>query len=1025
MNLPKISINNAPFISIMVLILLAIGILSFIGMARSEDPQLSFPGYTINVVYPGTSPEDLEELIADPLEEVIDELDDIDEIRTTIGEGLVNIFAEGSFDIPDFDDKFDEIVREVNTVRPTLPDGIVLFEVTQYKPEDITSVHQFALCSETVSYHDLEEYGEKFESKLEEIPGLSKVEIEAMPEEEVRVSLDFQRMASMGISLQQVIGTLQANNANIPGGDISSRDKTFTIQTTGGYDNLEEIRMTVVASMGGKIVYLKDIAEVQMDYEDIRWKARYMKEKGIFLTAKLERGSNILQVAKKIKQTEAEFKEKLPGNVNLYTSFEQAPAVGERINNFFVNLLQGVFLVGAIILLFLGWRSAVIIITIIPLCVMMALAILNGAGFGLQQISIAALVIALGLLVDNGIVVIENINRFLKAGYPLREAAAKGTGEVGYAIISSTVTTLLAFFPLTQLGEGAGEFLQSLPLTVMFTLIISLLLALTFSPILGSTILSRKDAERKRWMERALDRFIAGVYRPLLQFSLRRGWVILGIAILSFVLSASLFPAIGVSFFPTADKPLLLIEVDSPNGSSIDATDRGVRFVERVLDSTEYVKDYTSNVGHGNPQIYYNRIPKNYNKNHGQILVNFKEWNPQRFYSTLVDLRETFSNYPGANITFAELKNGAPTNAPIDIRIIGEDLDTLKMLAFDIEKIVKNTPGLVNVENPLRVNKTELNLELNREKAGLANLAYLDFDQTVRASLTGLAVDEVSLEDGDEYPMVVRIPFDDKPQITDFNKVYFTTQNRAQVPLTQVTDVRFKPATAEILHLNLKRYASITADAVDNDQTIPITVEILDKLQEYPLPEGYSINAGGEYEDQQSTFGSLGVILILAQVAIFAVLVLQFRSILQPLVVFSAIPLALTGSFLALYLSGWSFSFFAFVGFISLVGIVVNNSIILVDYINQLRRQGMEAVEAIRVGSERRFTPIVLTSVTTILGLVPLTATASTLWSPLGFTIIGGMVSSTLLTLLLVPVLYKWFAGRRPLAGSVGEEELV
>ena len=1009
MNLPKISINNAPFISIMVLISLVIGIISFIGMARSEDPQLSFPGYTITVVFPGTSPEDLEELIADPLEEVIDELDDIDEIRTTIKEGLVNIFAEGSFDIPDFDDKYDEIVREVNTVRPTLPDGIVLFDITQFKPEDLTTIHQFALVSEHVSYHDLETYAEKLENQLEEIEGLSKVEIEAMPEEEVRVSLDFQRMANQGISLGQVIGTLQGNNANIPGGDISSRDKTFTIQTTGGYDNLEEIQKTVISSQNGKIVYLKDIAEVEMDYEDIRWKGRYMSETALFITAKLERGSNILQVADKIRATAAQFEAKLPGNVELYTAFEQAPAVAGRINNFFLNLLQGVLLVGAIVLLFLGWRSAVIIITVIPLCVVSALALLNGAGFGLQQISIAALVIALGLLVDNGIVVVENINRYLKEGFSLKEAAAKGTGEVGYAIISSTVTTLLAFFPLTQLGEGAGEFLQSLPLTVMFTLLISLLLALTFSPILGSAILSKKDADKPGLVQRSLDRFIANVYRPLLRFSLRRGWVILGIGVLSFLASASLFPAIGVSFFPTADKPLLLIEIDAPNGSSIDATDKAVRFVEGVLDTTDYVKDYTSNVGHGNPQVYYNRIPKSYNKNHGQVLVNFEEWDPQAFYRTLAELRGTFINYPGANITFGELKNGAPTDAPVEIRILGENLDTLKAIAFEVERLFKEVPGLINIENPLRVNKTELGLRLNREKAGLTQVSYLDFDQTVRASLTGLTIDEVALDDGEEYPLVVRIPFDEKPQISDFNKVYVTTGNRAQVPLSQITDVSFEAATAEIQHFNLKRNVSVTSDVVDNDQTIPLTQELLEKLESIPLPEGYTLMAGGEYEDQQSTFGSLGIILILAQVAIFAVLVLQFRSIVQPLVVFSAIPLALTGSFLALYLSGWSFSFFAFVGFISLVGIVVNNSIILVDYINQLRAQGIPLVEAVQLGSERRFTPIVLTSITTILGLVPLTATASTLWSPLGFTIIGGMVSSTLLTLLLVPVLYKWF----------------
>jgi len=314
------------------------------------------------------------------------------------------------------------------------------------------------------------------------------------------------------------------------------------------------------------------------------------------------------------------------------------------------------------------------------------------------------------------------------------------------------------------------------------------------------------------------------------------------------------------------------------------------------------------------------------------------------------------------------------------------------------------------VEIPFSLNKTELSLALNKEKAGLLGLSYLDFDQGVRASLTGLRVDRVSLDDGEKYPLVVRMPFDEEPDLSDFNKVYFATRTGGQVPLRQVADFEFQAASAEILHFNLDRHASVTASVVDADKTVPLTQEVLEKLKSVELPKGYSFYAAGEYENQQSAFGDLGIILLLAQIGIFAILVLQFRSILQPLVVFSAIPLAITGSFFALYLTGWSFSFFAFVGFISLIGIVVNNSIIMVDYMNQLRKEGMSLDEAVRVGSERRFTPIVLTSITTILGLVPLTATASNLWSPLGWTIIGGMVSSTLLVLLIVPVLYRWFS---------------
>ena len=1008
MNLPKTSIKNAQFVLIMVLISIVVGMQSLERMPRSEDPSVSFPFYNIVVIYPGTSPKDMENLIVDPLEEVLDEIDDIDEIQTFIEEGIVNISVQGDFSI-DADDKFDEVTREANSVRANLPDGIVFFEVSQYKPENRTVLQQFAMVSESVAYSRLLDYAEDFEKELEKIEGLKGIDIEAYPAEEVRISLDFQRMASQNIALQQVLGVLGQNNANIPGGSVNAQGKSFSLKTTGGYKNIADIQNTVITASSGNIVYLRDIASVTMDYEDARWIGRFNGKNAIFLSLKLKSGNNILKVAEKIKAVETTFQKKMPPNIELLTAFEQAPAVDARINDFFNNLMQGVLLVGLIILLFLGWRSAFIIMVIIPLCIIISLAILNGLGFGLQQISIAALVIALGLLVDNGIVVVENINRFVKQGMPLKEAAAKGTGEVGYAIISSTITTLLSFFPLTQLGGGAGDFLRSLPVTVMITLIVSLLLALTLSPILASKILKFTPEPKSTFVDKILRWITEKVYRPILQFSLRRGWILLLFAIALTAYSVSLFPIIGVSFFPTADKALVLIDIETPNGTNIQKTDEAVRVVEQTLDTMDYVLNYAANVGNGNPQIYYNRIPAQAQKNYGQVMVNFKEWNPQKFYRTLTDLRAAFSNYPGAKITLSELKNGAPTNAPIEIQILGNNLDTLKKYAGKVETILKNTDGIINVGNPLSVDKTELNIALNKEKAGLVKLSYLNFDQTVRASLTGLQFNKVAFDDGEDYPLVVRLPFEEEPGISDFNKIYFATPTGGQVPLRQVADIEFTPANSQILHKNLNRYASVLAGVVEGDMAVPITIDILDSLKQITLPEGYSFFASGEYEDQQEAFGDLGIILILAQVAIFAVLVLQFRSILQPIAVFAAIPLAISGSFIALYLTGWSFSFFAFVGFVSLIGIVVNSSIIMVDYINQLRTTGMDRVQAIQQGSERRLVPIVLTTITTILGLLPLTASATNLWSPLGWTIIGGMLSSTLMTLLVVPVLYKWF----------------
>jgi multidrug efflux pump subunit AcrB len=544
---------------------------------------------------------------------------------------------------------------------------------------------------------------------------------------------------------------------------------------------------------------------------------------------------------------------------------------------------------------------------------------------------------------------------------------------------------------------------------VIFALLASLLLALTVTPLLSGRFLRQSTKNRKTWVLRQLDKVIQHGYRPTLAFALRRPWLILLFALGGLAGSFALFPAVGVSFFPTADKPLLLIDIETPQGASLNATDDAISYVEDILKASDQVASFTSNTGHGNPQIYYNRIPENYKKNVGQVMVNFNAWAPQEFYTELGRLRRAFAEYPGAKITFSELKNGPPFEAPIEIKVIGQNLDTLRRLAGDVATIIGHAEGTTNVTNPLARAKTDLKVEVNRDKAGLLGLQLADIDLTVRTAMTGIPVDQVSLADGEEYDLNLRLPLTGEPGIRDFDRIQVASRSGAQVPLRQVADVRFARAVNKIDHYNLQRTATVTADVYNSDATATITEGIIGELEAYAFPAGYGYYVAGEYETQQDSFGDLGLSLILALVGIFAVLVLQFRSLLQPLIVFSAIPFAFMGSILFLYLTGWSFSFFAFVGFTSLVGIVVNNSIILVDFTNQLMREGVAKREAISQAAQTRFTPILLTSLTTILGLLPLTLGNTSLWSPLGWTIIGGMVVSTFLVLVIVPILYSWF----------------
>lgn len=1004
MKLPAIAIKNDKFVSIVVLLSVLTGLLAFFTMPRAEDPLMEAPFYTIVVAYPGVSPQDIEELVVDPLEDELNELDDIKYIRTEIKEGLAVTRVEAFYNI-DIDNKYRDIVAAVNAVKPDLPDDIFRIDVNQFNPLDVI-ILQLALVSETASYRALEITAEHIEDRLKTVPGIREVEIHALPEKQIRIALDMQKMTHQGIALNQLMRTLESNNANIPAGDISAGHKSYTLKTSGGYKTIEDIQNTVVKSTNGHLVYLKDIAQVNFDTEDPRYLGRFNGQRAIFISVTQKEGKNVLQIDQTLQTELQSLQKNLPPDITLHTAFRQAPAVEARINDFFNNLLQGVLLVGIVVFLFLGGRPSFIVMTVIPTAILIAIWALDASNFGLQQISIAGLVIALGLLVDNGIVVVENINRYLHTD--AENAAERGTSEVGWAIVSATATTVLAFFPMTQLGSGTGEYLQTLPLIVIFSLIASLLLALTFTPLLARKIL--KVPTRQPKMATYLTTLRQKIYRPILTTSLARPILILTIATTSFIGSLILFPMVGVSFFPTADKPLLLIDIEMPEGSNLKHTEKATTFVENLLDTTDLVANYSANIGHGNPQIYYNRVPENYQKTHAQILANLKTYESTSFYTLINQLRQQFENYPGAEITVSELKNGPPYEAPIEIKLLGDNLDTLKTVAKDIASLISETQGTQNIHNPLAIDKTDLRVHINRNKAHLLGLVLSDIDLTVRAGINGHAVTRASFQDGEKYDLVVRLPIKNDAAIQDLNAINVTSQIGAPIPLRQFADIQFEASPSRVGHFNLQREATVTADVQEGINTATVTKQIIAKLNAYDFPDNYTFYVGGEYETQQDSFGSMGQILVIALLGIFAVLVLQFKSYKQPFVVFSAIPLAFTGSILMLFITGYSFSFFAFVGFTSLVGIVINNAIILVDYTNQKIAQGDELIQAIQDACETRFMPIVLTTLTTIFGLLPLTLTGSSLWAPLGWTIIGGMISSTALTLIIVPILLRWFS---------------
>jgi multidrug efflux pump subunit AcrB len=1051
MRLPELAIRRTPFTLVVILLLTCLGVLSFLTMPRSEDPQFATSTVRVIAVYPGANPEDVEQLVVDPIEESVNEIDDVDRIESSIQDGLAITSIDFLASV-DPDDALEDVTQQVSEVRASLPDGVRQVDVDDFTTTNVT-VYQVALTSDTAAYRTLETAAEQVEQRLERVSGIKTADTWAYPEQRVTVGLDLLRIRELGLSFDRVVGAIQSAAPNVPGGEVEAGTRRFTVQTSGDYASINEIRRTVVGATASSIIRLEDVATVEPGYEDETHRARFNGRRAVFVTVTQRKGVNIFNVLDAVKAELDAARAELPAGVQLHEVFDQSESVSNRVNGFFSNLLQGILLVGIVVLLALGRRASVIVMLAIPLSILIAIWLLDLTGYGLQQISIVGLVIALGLLVDDAIVITENVARFRRQGLGRIQAAVEGTREVGWAVISTSVTSVLAFLPIVLVQSGSGDFIRSMPFTVILALGASLLVSLTLTPLLAARWLERGDSSQPPApdsdsdegekaqaarrpgrpgparsedgsggiLQRVLDRVVAGPYTALLTGALRRPAWVLCVAVAAFVGSVSLFPVIGVSFFPDAEKPQFLVNVTTEEGATLGATDEAVQRVEGWLAERPDVRRYAANVGRDNPIVYYNVIPRRERANVGQVFV---EAATADDVPALADaIRADLGTRPGVTVEPVVFKNGPPVEAPIAIKVIGPDLQTLDRLAAEVTRLLERTPGTREVRNPLDEPKTDLHVDVSRDAAALHGVRLVDADRTVRAALAGLPVATYRDDAGDAVDVVVTLPrptaADGQPQpratVDDLQRIAVSTVTGGSVPLQQIADVELKPARPRIDHFDTERAITLTAD-VDTRagfSAVGVTQQVTAELDTRTWPDGYRYFAGGELEAQEDSFASLLPALLGAILGILAVLVLQFDSFRQPFIIFTAIPLSVIGAFPALLLTGYTFSFTAFVGFTSLVGIVVNNSTLLVDYANQLRDAGHSIAEAITLSSTTRFTPILLTTLTTIGGLLPLTLSGSSLWSPLGWVIIGGLVVSTALTLLVVPVLYTLLTPER------------
>ncbi len=1014
MRISAFSVKNPQFTLVAFVCLAFLGIQAFRSIPRAEDPYFPLPLNTVVAIYPGATAQQMEREVVDDLEEKIAEIAQIKRIRTRIVANVALLLVEFEPGV-DTEKKHDELVRQVDAARPDLPVDLRSVEVEQVDTTNV-NILQIALVAPEAAWADLQATSDRLVRRLEALPGIKDVDEHGIPDREARVDLDLGRLARAGVPVSQVIGALQSGNASVPGGDVDLGNRRFVLETSSSYQSVDEIARTVVAGAPGGTLRVDDIATVSVQPEPIDEITRFDGQRAAIISVTMRNGENIFAVREAVAAELAAFEPSLPAGMSLGIAFDQSQNVAHRLGGLERDFMIAIVLV-LITLIPLGWRASLLVMVSIPMSLAMGVFALDALGFSLNQLSIVGFVIALGLLVDDSIVVAENIARWIRDGASRQDAAIKATRQIGVAVLGCTATLVFAFVPLLFLPGNAGEFIRSLPVAVVVTILASLLVSLTLIPFLASKFLKGED-EHGNWAFRAMSQLIERAYRPVLAFVMRRPKVTLLFAAALVGGAFSLVPRIGFSLFPKAGIPQVLVNVKAPDGSSIDYTDRIAREVETIGKSMPGVRTTISTVGAGHPQIYYNRAPASLSPELADVVLTLDHYDATETPRMLDDLRAKLAEIPGAEISIREFENGPPVEAPIAIRVFGDDLDALRTASARVSALLAQTPGTRDVRDPLFAQRTDLALTVDEAKAGLLGVLPVEVDKTTRLAVRGLPAGTLRQDSGEELDLVVTLPGTQPSDLSTLERVYVPSMAGGQVPLAQVADVEMRSKPSLINHHNRQRVVTVTADVVSGANAQQVTQDVLARLGRLALPPDVRWEAAGLVESQKESFSGLGPAVIIAIFGVLAVLILEFRSFASTLIVFAVVPLGAMGGLIALFLAGETLSFTASVGFIALTGIEVKNSLLLVDFTNQLREQGMPLEQAIQKAGEIRFFPILLTSMTAIGGLVPLVLEHSALYSPLALVLIGGLTSSTILSRLITPVLSLLLL--RPTSSRVG-----
>lgn len=1000
------ALQNSRFTYVAVVLLVLAGIFAYATMPRAEDPDYEVRKARVITFYPGASPEQVEHLVTDPLEKAIQEISQLDYVSSESYTGVSKIDVIIDDRHSNMRPIWDDLRRKVDRVRAQLPTGVV----GPFVDDEFGDVYGtlIAITGEGYTYAELKDIADLARTQLLRLPDVSKVQITGVQQERVFVDYNPARLAEIGLSATQLASILSQTNIITPGGHVSTSDERLTVETSGNFETLDDLKNTVISIPGSnQLVYLKDIATVSTGYlEPTNQLVRYNGEPALILAIAMKQGGNIIRLGDQVKEVLDRIQATYPVGLQFNIAAFQTEVVEKIIRGFTMNLLQSVVIVILVMLLTLGLRQGIMVAALIPTVIFSTFLIMSIWGITLDQISLAALVIALGLLVDNAICVNESIVVQVREGLSPRDAALSSCHELSRPLLNASLTTVAAFLPIYLAKSSAGEYTTAIFQVVLIALVGSWLLSMTMVPLLASQFVRVPKTSRQSAIERLIPS-----YTRLLKWSLAHRKTTNCILIAAIVLGVLGFRLVPNIFFPSNERPMFYIEIELPASVKIEKTSEIAALFEEKLSDDPRVEDYTTYVGRGAPRFILSFSPEGLRHEYAFILVNAVS---NEAATEIISEMRSWSNATllDTRVTYRRLGYGPVVRHPIEVRISGRDYAELMRISSEVKQDLAAIPGAINVSDEWGRPVKKLYVNVDQAAAMRAGVTSQDVANSLQTYLTGMATTGFRRQE-DVIPTLLRSEQPNRESAENLMglSVFSQADNTVVVPLSQVASVEVEWQPAKIFRRNTLRVVTVYAELAPGYVVDEVLKPLLPLIEEQSIqwPPGYFFEIGGENEESAKASLSIASKIPIAILVILLLLMAQFNSIRCTSIVLLTIPLGFIGVVVGLLLTRNTLGFVTFLGIVSLSGIVINNAIVLIDRIRLELAAGKTPYDAIILSGQRRLIPILLTTATTIGGMIPLITGGGPMFSPLAVAIVFGLISATTLALFGVPTLYATF----------------